>query len=77
MHVIPVEKAIPANQQSASVEHISHWLNKYDKYSVGACSCRRQQRIRGEGTGDLEDDLCIGVGDMADYLCRDRKGPLH
>ena len=31
MHVIPVEKAIPANQQSASVEHISHWLNKYDK----------------------------------------------
>ena len=24
MHVIPVEKAIPANQQSASVEHISH-----------------------------------------------------
>lgn len=74
MHVIPVEKAIPANQQSASVEHISHWLNKYDKYSVGACSCRRQQRIRGEGTGDLEDDLCIGVGDMADYCVETGKG---
>lgn len=26
MHVIPVEKAIPAKQESASVEHISHWL---------------------------------------------------
>lgn len=74
MHVIPVEKAIPANQQSASVEHISYWLNKYDKYSVGACSCRRQQRIRGEGTGDLEDDLCIGVGDMADYCVETGKG---
>lgn len=75
MHVIPVEKAIPATQQSASVEHISYWLNKYkDKYAVGACSCRRQQRIRGEGTGDLEDDLCIGVGDMADYLVETGKG---
>ena len=69
MHVIPVEKAIPAAQQSASVEHISYWLNKYkDKYAVGACSCRRQQRVRGEGTGEIEGELCIGVGDMADYL---------
>ena len=75
MHVIPVEKAIPSSQESASIEHISYWLNKYkDKYAVGACSCRRQQRVRGEGTGDLEDDLCIGVGDMADYLGETGKG---
>lgn len=75
MHVIPVEKAIPARQQSASVEHISHWLKKYrDKYAVGACSCRRQQRIRGEGCGEIEGDLCIGVGDMADYLVETGKG---
>lgn len=75
MHVIPVEKAIPAQQQSASVEHISHWLKKYkDKYAVGACSCRRQQRVRGEGTGEIEGDLCIGVGDMADYLVETGKG---
>lgn len=75
MHVIPVEKAIPSSQESASIEHISYWLNKYkDKYAVGACSCRRQQRVRGEGTGDLEDDLCIGVGDMADYLVETGKG---
>ncbi|MEG0273644.1 MAG: pyridine nucleotide-disulfide oxidoreductase, partial [Longicatena sp.] len=75
MHVIPVEKAIPAQQQSASVEHISYWLNKYkDKYAVGACSCRRQQRVRGEGSGDIEGDLCIGVGDMAEYLVDTGKG---
>lgn len=75
MHVIPVEKAIPAVQESASVEHISYWLNKYkDKYAVGACSCRRQQRVRGEGTGDIEGDFCIGVGDMADYLVETGKG---
>ena len=75
MHVIPVEKAIPAKQESASVEHISHWLKKYqDKYAVGACSCRRQQRVRGEGCGEMEGDLCIGVGDMADYLVETGKG---
>ena len=32
MHVIPVEKAIEMENKSVSVEHISHWLNKYDKY---------------------------------------------
>lgn len=75
MHVIPVEKAIPTEQKSASVEHISHWLKKYqDKYAVGQCSCRTQQRVRGEGTGDIEGELCIGVGDMADYLVETNRG---
>lgn len=75
MHVIPVEQAIPATQQSVSVEHVSYWLKKYEnKYAVGACSCRRQQRVRGEGTGEIEGELCIGVGDMADYLVETGKG---
>lgn len=75
MHVIPVEKAIPAAQESTSVEHISHWLKKYkDKYAVGQCSCRLQQKVRGEGTGDIEGEWCIGVGDMADYLVDTGKG---
>ena len=30
MHVIPVEKAIPAEQKSESYEHLSHWIEKYD-----------------------------------------------
>ena len=68
MHVIPVEKAIHANQEAVSVEKISHWLNKYDKYALSPCSCRRQQRVRGEGTGDVEADVCIAVDDMADYI---------
>jgi len=71
MHVIPVEKAIEHENQSASVEHISHWLNKYDKYSVGQCTCRKQQAMRGEGSGDINGEFCIGVGDMAEY-CVDR-----
>ena len=74
MHVIPVEKAIHANQEAVSVEKISHWLNKYDKYALSPCSCRRQQRVRGEGTGDVEADVCIAVGDMADYVVQTNKG---
>ena len=71
MHVIPVEKAIPAESQSLPIEHLSHWLKKYEGHiGVSVCSCRKQQRIRGEGSGDIEADWCIGVGDFADY-CRE------
>ena len=74
MHVIPVERAIPATNESMSVEHISHWLDKYDVYSVGLCTCRKQQTMRGEGSGEIEGDFCIGVGDMADYCVQSGKG---
>ncbi len=67
MHVIPVEKAIEHENHSASVEHISHWLKKYDKYSVGQCTCRKQQSIRGEGSGQINGEFCMGMGDMAEY----------
>ena len=71
MHVIPVEKAIPAESQSLPIEHLSHWLKKYEGHiGVSVCSCRKQQRIRGEGSGDIEAEWCIGVGDFADY-CRE------
>ena len=71
MHVIPVEKAIESENMSASVEHISHWLSKYDKYSVGQCTCRKQQTMRGEGSGQINGEFCMGMGDMAEY-CVDR-----
>ncbi len=67
MHVVPVEKAIPADSQSVSIEHLSHWLKKYDTYALGVCSCRRAQTVRGEGSGDLADLWCIAVGDCAKY----------
>ena len=67
MHVIPVEKAIETENQSVSVEHISHWLSKYDKYSVGQCTCRKQQTMRGEGSGEINGEFCMGMGDMAEY----------
>ena len=67
MHVIPVEKAIEKENQTLDIEHISHWLSKYDKYSVGQCTCRKQQAMRGEGSGQINGEFCVGVGDMAEY----------
>ena len=75
MHVVPVEKAIPAECQSLPIEHLSHWLKKYEgQIGVAVCSCRKQQRIRGEGSGDVEAEWCIGVGDFADYCRETGKG---
>ncbi len=68
MHVIPVEKAIPNNSQSVSIEYLSHWIDKYDTFCAMVCACRKAQRIRGEGVGDIEGYMCIGVGDIAEYL---------
>ncbi|BFJ84350.1 FAD-dependent oxidoreductase [Ruthenibacterium sp. CLA-JM-H11] len=75
MHVIPVEKAIETENQSVDIEHISHWLKKYDgKYAASPCSCRMSRAKLGEGCGDDPEDWCIGVGDMADYLVETKKG---
>ena len=75
MHVIPVESAIPQHANSVSIEHISHWLDKYDgKFSVGYCSCRNARRLTGEGSGEIQDDCCIGLGDFAQYLVETGKG---
>ena len=69
MHVIPVEKAISMENNSVSVEHISHWLDKYDgKYAASPCSCRKSRKTFDEGCADDPADWCIAVGDMADYV---------
>lgn len=75
MHVIPVESAIETNPESISLERISHWLDKYDgKISVGQCTCRKQQRMRGEGDGETEGEFCIGVGDLAEFCVERNTG---
>ena len=75
MHVIPVEKAIPATNESVDVEHISHWLKKYeDQLGVGYCSCRNAMRLQGQGCGELQDEMCIAVGQFCDYCLETGKG---
>ncbi len=74
MHVIPVEKAIDGESKSVSVEHISHWLNKYEGHiSAGICSCRASRAYLGDGCIDDVDDWCIQLGDMADYTVETKR----
>lgn len=75
MHVIPVEKAIETSNESISIEHISHWLDKYDgKYAASPCSCRKSRLTFDEGCADDPEGWCVAVGDMADYVVETGKG---
>ena len=75
MHVIPVEKAISMENSSIPVEHISHWLDKYEgKYAKSPCSCRNSRKTFDEGCADDPEGWCIAVGDMADYVVETEKG---
>ena len=73
MHVIPVEKAIEGEVQSASVEHLSRWIEMNDTFCSMVCACRKAQRVRGEGVGDIEGHMCIGLGDIAEFLVESGK----
>ena len=75
MHVIPVEKAIPMENQSLDIEHLSYWLKKYEGHiGVAQCSCRASRGVMGEGCADDTASWCIGVGDFADYCRETGKG---
>ena len=75
MHVIPVEKAIEAQNTSMDIEHLSYWLKKYEGHiGVGQCSCRQATATYNEGVADDAFNWCIGVGDFADYLVETGKG---
>ena len=75
MHVIPVEKAISMENETADIEHISYWLKRYEGHlAVGICSCRYGRKKMDEGCADDYRDWCIGVGDMAEYLVETNRG---
>ncbi|MBO7675494.1 MAG: FAD-dependent oxidoreductase, partial [Atopobiaceae bacterium] len=68
--------AIKQEFTSASVEHLSHWLKKYDRYAASSCSCALAERARGDNGGRDPQNWCLGVGDMADYLVETGKGHI-
>lgn len=67
MRVIPIERALEGHTDVLPQERISYFLDKYDQYSVSDCSCRASRRIRGEGCGHLEHDMCLHLGHAAEY----------
>lgn len=75
MHVIPVEKAIDMENKSSSLEHISHWLDKYDgRFAASPCSCRKSRKTFDQGCADDPEGWCIAVGDMAEWVVETNKG---
>lgn len=74
MRVIPIERAIDGETRRASYEEVSHYLNENTVFSVSDCSCRKSRRIMGEGCGHLEEDMCIQLGQAAEYYIRTGKG---
>ena len=74
MHVIPVENAIPTQTESLPIEHISHWLDKWDRIAAAPCSCRMGRKLLDEGDSDDPNDWCLAMGPVADYIVECKKG---
>ena len=76
MRVVPVESALPAGTKVMTMERLSTLIET----TVGGafcrvpCQCRRVRRIMGEGTGDLEDGMCIYMGLLAETMIRHGRG---
>ena len=70
MRVVPVESAIKDLPGVTEDEKISSYLDKYDTFSVSACSCRSSRRVIGEGCGHLEEEMCVQVGKGAEHFIR-------
>lgn len=74
MRVIPIESALDGNTKTVPSEKISYYLEGADKFSVSDCSCRTSREIMGEGCGHLKEDMCVQIGNAADYYINTGKG---
>jgi NADPH-dependent glutamate synthase beta subunit-like oxidoreductase len=74
MRVIPIEKSIEGETRRASYEEISKYLNDNTIFSVSDCSCRTSREAMGEGCGHLKEDMCIQLGDAAEFYIRTGRG---
>ncbi len=73
MRVIPIKRALPKGEPLDERDDIDFYLNKYDKFSIGPCSCRTCRAEIGEGCGHLAKDRCLKMGKAADYFIRTNK----
>ena len=70
MRVIPIERALPKDEKADPRDTLSYYLDKYKKYSVADCSCRTSRSKMNEGCGHIGKDLCVQLGDAADFFVR-------
>lgn len=75
MRVIPIESSLPAETKKISLERVSFYLETaLGYYCALPCQCRRVRRLTGEGTGDLEDGMCLFIGLAAEPFIRQGRG---
>ena len=75
MRVIPVESAIPAGTEKIDNERVSKYIEDNEGHmSITPCQCRRVRIMMGEGSGDLDEGLCIFMGHVGDMFNRSGKG---
>ena len=65
MRAIPVEKAIPADTENATLDRVSYYIERNQQHiALLPCQCRRVRRYMNEGAGDLE-----GAADYETGMC--------
>lgn len=74
MRVVPVESAIKDLPGVQPWEKLSYYLDKYDTFTVSDCSCRQCRAVAGEGCGHLAHEICIQMGDGAEFYKKSGRG---
>jgi len=74
MRVIPIESSIDESSRRASSEEVSKYINEARVLSVSDCSCRTSREELNQGCGHLKEDMCIQLGDAAEYYIRTGRG---
>lgn len=77
MRVIPIKRALEKSHIDQKDidprDDLDKWLDAYDYFSIGACSCRTSRTAMGEGCGHLAKDRCLKLGTPAKYFVRTGK----
>jgi NADPH-dependent glutamate synthase beta subunit-like oxidoreductase/NAD-dependent dihydropyrimidine dehydrogenase PreA subunit len=74
MRVIPIQSAIDGETRRASYEEVSKYVDEARVLSVSDCSCRTSREELNQGCGHLKEEMCIQLGDAAEYYIRTGRG---
>jgi NADPH-dependent glutamate synthase beta subunit-like oxidoreductase/NAD-dependent dihydropyrimidine dehydrogenase PreA subunit len=74
MRVIPIGSSIDGDSKRASYEEIETLLNKHTIFAVGDCPCRKTMHSKGQGCGHTYKDICLILGQGAEYYIRTKRG---
>ncbi len=72
MRVIPIETSLPAETKSISMDKVSNIIeaDSSETYALLPCQCRRVRRMHGEAGTEVEDELCLYLGTVAQSFLR-------